>query len=215
MQENLTHARAAVYVDGFNLYYGCIKGTRFRWLNIGQMCRLLLPDNEIVSIRYCTAMVSGRMGDPDKPVRQQVYIRALKTIPHLVVSMGSFLSHPVQMRLTEQHPCGARYVKVVKTEEKGSDVNLATHLLHDAHLDRYDVGVVVSNDSDLLEPIRIVRQELGKRIGILNPQKHPCKALLSQVNFFKQIRPGILAKCQFPDELTDDHGTIRKPDKWR
>jgi uncharacterized LabA/DUF88 family protein len=202
-------------VDGFNLSYGCLKRTPFKWLNIMAMCRLLLPRNQITSIRYCTAIVSGRGNDQDKPIRQQVYIRALKTIPELVVSFGTFLSHPVTMRLSSQHPCGERYVQVIKTEEKGSDVNLATHLLHDAHLNRYDVAAVISNDSDLLEPIRIVRRELHKQVGILNPQKHPAKVLLSEVDFFKQIRAGVLAKCQFPDELTDAHGTIRKPLEWK
>ena len=67
-----------------------------------------------------------------------------------------------------------KYARVIKTEEKGSDVNLATHLLHDAHMGRFEVAVVVSNDSDLLEPIKIVRERLHKRVGILNP--HPIRA---------------------------------------
>jgi uncharacterized LabA/DUF88 family protein len=86
-----------------------------------------------------------------------------------------------------------QYVKVIKTEEKGSDVNLATHLLHDAHRDRFDLAVVVSNDSDLLGPIKIVRNELGKMVGILNPQKHPSRAILPHIDFIKQIRSGALA----------------------
>ena len=52
--------RASVYVDGFNLYYGSIRGTKFHWLDIARMCRLLLPHEQIVRIRYCTAMVSAR-----------------------------------------------------------------------------------------------------------------------------------------------------------
>jgi len=62
--------------------------------------------------------------------------------------------------------------------EKGSDVNLATHLLHDAHRGRFEVAVIVSNDSDLLEPIKIVREGLGKKVGVLNPHKRPSRALL-------------------------------------
>jgi hypothetical protein len=60
----------------------------------------------------------------------------------------------------------------IKTEEKGSDVNLATHLLHDPHMDRFDVAVVISNDSDLLEPIKIARQDLKKEGG-LAPSDRP------------------------------------------
>ncbi|MBL4557734.1 MAG: hypothetical protein JKP98_13370 [Rhodobacteraceae bacterium] len=48
---------------------------------------------------------------------------------------------------------------------------MATHLLVDAFDDAFDVAVIVSNDSDLKEPISVVRRRLGKTIGILNPQR--------------------------------------------
>jgi hypothetical protein len=55
------------------------------------------------------------------------------------VHLGHFLSHEVTMPVAV--PPGQRqtHVKVIKTEEKGSDVNLATHLMHDAHMGRFDV----------------------------------------------------------------------------
>jgi hypothetical protein len=60
-----------VYVDGFNLYYGCLKGTPYRWLDLGALCRTLLPNDAILGIRYCTARVSARVSDPQKPIRQE------------------------------------------------------------------------------------------------------------------------------------------------
>jgi uncharacterized LabA/DUF88 family protein len=60
---------------------------------------------------------------------------------------------------------------VIKTEEKGSDVNLAVHLLNDGWLDAYDCAVVVSNDSDIAEAMRLVRHHHGKRIGLITPRK--------------------------------------------
>ena len=107
-----------------------------------------------------------------------------------------------------------KYARVIKTEEKGSDVNLATHLLHDAHMGRFDVAVVVSNDSDLLEPIKIVRAQLCKRVSILNPHPNPSRALLPHIDFIKQIRAGVLRTAQFPPALTDAHGTFTKPAVW-
>jgi hypothetical protein len=104
-----------------------------------------------------------------------------------------------------------RYVRVIKTEEKGSDVNLATHLLHDAHMGRFDVAVVISNDSDLLEPIKIVRQELGKIVGILNPHPNPSRALLPHIDFIKQIRAGVLKAAQFPNTLRTRTEPSRNP----
>ena len=96
----------------------------------------------------------------------------------------------------------------------GSDVNLATHLLHDAHMNRFDIAVVVSNDSDLLAPIKIVRNELGKKVGVLNPQKNPSRAILPHIDFIKQIRHGALQAAQFPNQLTDQHGAFSKPASW-
>ena len=72
--------------------------------------------------------------------------------------------------------------------------------------------MVISNDSDLTEPIRIVRHELGKVVGILNPQPNPSRALLRcKPTFFKQIRSGALASSQFPAQLGDAAGIITKP----
>jgi uncharacterized LabA/DUF88 family protein len=60
----------------------------------------------------------------------------------------------------------AQRVWVDKTEEKGSDVNLASHLLRDAYTKRFEVAVLITNDSDLAEPVRIVAQEIGLPVGV-------------------------------------------------
>jgi uncharacterized LabA/DUF88 family protein len=159
-------------------------------------------------------MVSARPSDLDQPVRQQLYLRALRTLPGVSIHLGHFLSHEVSMPVVVAPGQRQTYARVVKTEEKGSDVNLATHLLHDAHMGRFDVGVVVSNDSDLLEPIRIVRERLGKKVGILNPHPFPSRALLPHIDFFKPIRAGALRAAQFPPVLQDAHGTFTKPPAW-
>ena len=111
-------------------------------------------------------------------------------------------------------PGAPRFVKVVKTEEKGSDVNLATHLLWDGFRNDYEVAVLITNDSDLLEPVQVVRQELGLTVGILNPYKHPSRTLLRHCSFFKQIRSGVLAASQFPPTLADAVGTFHRPTSW-
>jgi hypothetical protein len=85
--------KANVYVDGFNLYYGSLKGKPYRWLDISAMCRLLLPKDNINKIRYFTALVHRRPQDPDQLTRQQIYLRALRTIPNLTIFDGSFLTH--------------------------------------------------------------------------------------------------------------------------
>jgi hypothetical protein len=207
--------RTFVYVDAFNLYYGALKRSPFRWLDLQKLCQLMLPKNNVQAIKYFTALVSERPGSEGQPLRQQLYIRALRTIPSVEIIYGHYLTHVVRMPKVTPSGTKQEYVKVIKTEEKGSDVNLATHLVHDAHLDRFDIAVVISNDSDLLSPIKLVRSELGKKVGILNPQKNPSRAILPHVDFFKQIRAGVLGDSQFPEILTDTHGTITKPASWK
>lgn len=207
--------RAWVYIDGFNLYYGAVKGTPYRWLDVRVMCELLLPDLEVEKIKYFTARVSGRTGDPGQPTRQQIYLRALRTLPGLEIILGSFLSHDVMMALAEPVPGQSKFALVVKTEEKGSDVNMASHMIHDAHKQAYDVAVLVSNDSDLLAPVRIVRHEMGIPVGILNPHRYtPSKTLMPYATFVKKIREGVLEASQLPPRLKDDKGEIRKPEAW-
>lgn len=175
------------------------------------MCHLLLPKDNIQRIKYFTALVTPRRKDPDQLLRQQAFLRALQTIPNLEIILGTFLSHEITM---PRSPIGSGFVKVIKTEEKGSDVNLATHLLLDGFRNEYELAVVVSNDSDLLLPIRVVAEQFGKPIGLLNPQKDPSVALIPHVMFVKNIRKNVLKNSLFPSVLTDKNGRFSKPADW-
>ena len=112
----------------------------------------------------------------------------------------------------------ARFVEVWETEEKGSDVNLASHLLIDGWRARYDLAVVISNDSDLKEPVRLVREELNAPVGVLNPHGNRSWALspkqLPRGSFYKPIRRAALRASQFPTQVPDAHGIVHKPTSW-
>lgn len=207
--------RTHVYIDGYNLYYGCLRKTPYKWLNIHALCSALMPGNDIRAVRYFTAQVSGTPHDPDQPTRQQTYFRALRTVPQVTIHLGHFLTHEVPMPDAADWQAG-RYTprRVIKTEEKGSDVNIATHLLVDAFDDAFDVAVIISNDSDLKEPISVVRRRFGKTIGILNPQAKVSRALLPLAHFTKQIRASALANAQFPEVMRDARGQFHKPPRW-
>ncbi|MCJ7566337.1 MAG: NYN domain-containing protein [Anaerolineales bacterium] len=203
-----------VYVDGFNLYYGAVKDTPYKWLDILKLCNYLLPKSNIVKIKYFTARISSRPDDPGKPTRQQIYLRALHTIPIVEIIFGSFLTKNVSLPLVTSKPGKMKFATVIRTEEKGSDVNLAAHMINDGYKGLYDSAVMVTNDSDLVEAIRIVKNELNKTVGILNPQKHPSSRLIKHATFLKQIRTGTLTASQFPATLTDSKGTFNKPKEW-
>jgi hypothetical protein len=202
-----------VYVDGFNLYYGAVKGTPYKWLNIRRMCELAFPRNEIAEIHYCTAIVKDAPWDPHQSIRQQTFIRALETTG-IEVHYGSFLSKVVRMPLASPPRKGSRMVEVIKTEEKGSDVALGALLVAHGYQKRYEAAIVLSNDSDLVLPIKIVREELGLPVGIYNPHQEFSFELNRVATFRKKIRQGVLEAAQFPVTFEDEHGTITKPLTW-
>lgn len=211
-----------VYVDGFNLYYGCVKGTPYRWLDILKLCQTEFPLNSIHRIRYFTALVKARPTDPQQPVRQQTYLRALRTLPNLTIHEGEFLSNPVRMMLVHPPAGGPNTVEVWKTEEKGSDVNLATYLLLDAFDNDCEAAIVISNDSDLAEPIYQVKKRFGIKVVTLHPLRTPAPGNKPRPNF-KLVRAAskslilkeaTLIASQFPPTLTDANGTITKPASW-
>jgi len=199
-----------VYVDGFNLYYGAVRGTPYKWLDVRKACELAFPKNEIHEIHYCTAIVEDTARNPQQSVRQRTFIRALETTG-VEVHYGSFLSNVVTMPLAEPSPGGPRTVRVIKTEEMGSDVALGALLVSHGYQKRYKAAIVLSNDSDLVLPIRIVCDELDLPVGILNPHPNFSVELSKAAVFRKALRKGVLAASQFPEMFEDERGTITKP----
>ena len=210
--------RANIYVDGFNLYRRALVGTPYKWLDLERLASLLLHKFEIQQIRYFTALIRPAPHDLASMARQRLYLRALRTNPKISIQLGEFRS---DVRSMPVHPW--QYdefgrlvtVRVRKTEEKGSDVNLATHLVADALRNSADAYVVISNDSDLVGPIQYLVHEIGVVVGLIMPSATPSKALVkTQPNIIRQIRTGVLAAAQLPSILTDGKGEFRKPEGW-
>ena len=133
-------------------------------------------------------------------------------IPELSIYYGSFQTHPKMARLVKPIN-GKNYAEVFKTEEKGSDVNLSVHILNDAWLDMYDSAVLISNDSDIAEALRLVRlHHPTKSIGLLSPVETPSAELRKHVTFVKKIRSGVLANSQLPNPIPGT--TLTKPLSW-
>lgn len=200
-----------VYIDAFNLYYGSLKGTPYKWLDLNKMSQLLFPESEINKIKYFTARVIARPHDPNQPTRQKFYLRALETLPNLEIIEGQFLVSYPRMSLANNP---SQRVKVVKTEEKGSDVNMAVHLLNDGYKKDFDSAVLITNDSDLVEAIKLVQNELNLKVGIANSKRKPSYELSKQASFVKRIRTGLLRASQFPTTLSDKKGAFHKPLSW-
>jgi uncharacterized LabA/DUF88 family protein len=219
--------RTIVYIDGFNLYYRMLKARPAeKWLNPLALAQAVLqPAHEITRVNYYIARVSARAHDPFAPARQAIYLNALGTVPEIAIHEGSFMTSEPWMALAsppQAKPQGYAWtvpapslVKVVKSEEKGSDVNLGVHLVRDAFTDAFDVAVVITNDSDLVEPIRIATLEARKRVGLLVPVKYPTQSLIDAASFHLHIRPGHLMKSQFPNPVElPDGSRLHKPESW-
>jgi uncharacterized LabA/DUF88 family protein len=210
------------YIDGFNFYYGAVKNTPLRWLDFKSLFSRVFPKNDISCIKYFTAEVDALPGDPKQPLRQQIYWRALHTIPNLSVHLGHFRTRKTRAKVVSPPP---NTVEVYKTEEKGSDVNLAAHLLMDAFHNRFECAIVVSGDSDLVTPIRMVRDDLKLRVGVLNPQRlsgpgkrqeRKSAGLNHAASFYKKgLTWGQLANSQFPERIQDANGMIHQPESWK
>ena len=206
--------RVWVYIDGFNLYYRALKRSRHKWLNPESLARLLIAEDDVIlGLRYFTARISSRAGDPSAPRRQQIYLNALSTLDNIRVHYGRFLTK-TKYRPTVADP--EKFVEVFDTEEKGSDVNLAAFLLNDGFRDRYDAALVMSQDTDLCEPLRMVRNDLNKKVGLVwLDGTAPGKRMRQVASFVRHATPARLAKAQFPDELMGRNGHIvRRPSEW-
>ena len=205
-----------LYVDGFNLYYRAVRGTPYKWLDLRKLGENLFPGDTIHEICYFTALLDARPDDPNQPRRQLVYLRALATLPGFKAYFGAFRSGTQLRPLVEPVPGLPDYVLVRNSEEKGSDVNLATRLLVDGFSGNYEQAVVISNDADFAGAMQYVRNNLRLRVTLVNPDRlHSSpKRLADAATYVKRLWKSHLRQSQFPETLRDDVGLITKPVGW-
>ncbi len=205
-----------LYIDGFNLYYRALKDTPYRWLDLRRLAETLFPQDSINRVSYFTARLDARPGNPYQRQRQQAYLRALVTLPGFDAYYGVFRSGVKRRSLAEPVTGLPSYVLVRDSEEKGSDVNLATRLLVDGFNGEYEQAVVVSNDADFAGAMRYVRDDLGLRVTLVNPDPRNSspRDLADAATYVKRLWKSHLRRSLLPDTLTDGIGTITKPAGW-
>lgn len=215
-----------VYVDGFNLYYGALKKTPHRWLDLPALSRRLMPSSTLDRVVYCTARVTPKPHDPNAGRRQNIYLRVLEDSPDVEVLYGQFSvnntemprRHDTRCTCCAQTPpgcwcCRGPMVAVVKTEEKGSDVHLGVRLVADAYEGAFDTALVISGDADLQPAIDIVRNNTKKRVVVVDPRNRKRPVVSGDER--RQLRPAALAACQLPTVCQLSTGaTVRRPSNW-
>lgn len=200
--------RLIVYVDGFNLYFGMIEAniTECKWLNIFALANLIKNiSHDIASVKYFTSRVNNNL---EKQKRQNTYIDTLLTTPVQII-FGQFRSQ--KCKCTE---CGSEYYE---SKEKMTDVNIATQLLTDAYKNNFDVALLISGDSDLVPPIKSVREIFPeKEIFVAFPPSRESNELKKCANSSFVLGRGKLNQCQFGNPIEDKYGNrLQKPKEWK
>lgn len=219
--------RAAIaYIDGFNLYKGCLEGTRWRWLDLVSLMDDMAPRGcAVARVNYFTATVDERPDTPGQSQRQDVFLRAVKAQcgERLTIQFGRFATHPTKKRLVKPLEDGTEFVRVWDTTEKASDVNLGAHLVWDACHGSMAVAVVVSNDSDLQTPVDMAMRCGTVVVVVVNPQmidrRSGGRIRLQRPHLFgsdtRKLTVGRLRRNQLPNPLQGDEGDlIHAPTSW-
>lgn len=200
--------RVAVYIDGFNLYYGMHDrfGRRFLWLDLGALGQSFLAGGQVlVKVMYFTARVRN---DPLAQANQGTYLSALRATGTCAVIEGRFQS--------KRRTCKRCLSSFTSYEEKETDVSLAAALVEDAANGVYDKAVIVTGDSDLAPAVRAVRRlRPSARIVAAFPPNRQSEDLKSQVHGCFSVGRDKLAAAQMPDPVVDERGTTYvRPPHW-
>jgi len=233
-----TRKATAVYIDGYNLYYGRIRGTPHKWLDVVALSDRLLrdqdPTSEVTCVRYFSAPCLARFATHGQASThaQLAYHRALQARhkDRLIIQLGTH-SVDVNGTLMPRFVAGAPYdrkdrVRIWKLEEKQTDVNLALAIYRDASSGRFQQLVVFSNDSDVEPAMRAVREDFPTlTIGVITPRHPPdvkrghrnsLSSLSAHAHWTRHhVLDNELEACQMPERVTTRKKPIDKPPHWR
>lgn len=226
--------KTIIYVDGYNLFYGCLKHTSDKWLDLYRLFSTILrvqqPATELVKIKFFTADIRAKVASHGQQamIAQQNYHRALTTLyPDTIEVLKGFYSlEPAHLLAFQSPPDKSKRVPVWKLEEKQTDVNIALTAYRDATRSNVDQLVFVSNDTDLEPALAAIRADFGTRhtMGLILPmrktaagdhQRSGNKRLSDLCNWMRRyITDEELAAAQLPAMIPTHKKPIYKPDYW-
>ncbi|HWZ48239.1 MAG TPA: NYN domain-containing protein, partial [Herbaspirillum sp.] len=192
-ESTVSPLRTRIYIDGYNLYYGCLKGTPHKWLDICTLFeRHIIPsilvkkDDNVatvellpLAIKFFTAEILEKAAKADDSVSsQRRYHNALRKVGgsriELICGYYSLVESKakiVDADAPTKWPRFCQDILVWKAEEKQSDVNLALQLYHDAVSGSVDHQIVVTNDTDIAPALKLIRDHTSVRIGLVIPTR--------------------------------------------
>ncbi len=224
--------KSIIYVDGYNLFYGCLKYSQDKWLDLKALFfdRVLYtqnPASELVAIKFFTADIKAKIASNGTAAQmaQQTYHRALLQLypEHIQIIKGYYSLEKARLPCYQQPPDKTQLVDVWKLEEKQTDVNMALEAYRDAVKERADQIVIVSNDTDLAPALAALREDFGMRlqIGVVIPIRasshhRPGNEQLSKFADWtrRHLTDIELAESQLPQTIPTRKKPIVKPRYW-
>jgi 6-hydroxy-3-succinoylpyridine 3-monooxygenase len=234
---NDTALRTRVYVDGYNLYYGCLKNTPHKWLDVLALVERILrtvlcKENDVEvsyrlappALKFFTAPILTAFARSDDSVSCQAnYHNALRGHlgDALEIILGYHDARPARARAWREGMSAREcaMLEIWKLEEKQSDVSLALHAFGDAV--RGEVGhvIAVTNDSDFAPAMRMIRQHTRAIVGLIVPARKATNRVNAELaRHAHWVRSCILdeelAKSQLPMMVRSKSRVMHKPTSW-
>lgn len=211
--------KVVFYVDGFNFYYG-LKTTKnlspqwvdYYWIDFVKLFQQFLsPTQELAKVVYFTATPLNKQ----KAQRQGALLKANQLInkDSFEIVRGKYF--------TKYYPCPNCKISVPKPEEKRTDVNISVRMIEDCIKGYGDIAVLVSADSDLVPPIKFIREYFpSKKIRVYFPPSNHCSDLANTMRLNKGKVVFLLNnEVKFRNSIMDDRieidgDVVTKPEKW-
>lgn len=227
--------RTAVYIDGYNLYYGRLRHTEYKWLDVVALFESILkiqdPASSLEAVKYFTAPALARFAahGHDSMIAQQNYHRALlaRYPEKLSITFGthSFDKNGTSLPTFIAGKPFDRNIKshVWKLEEKKTDVNLAIAMYRDVSKGSYDQIIICSNDSDAEPVLAALREDFPELvIGIVSPLRElatEIRSVSASLSSYadwtrKYIRDDELGQAQLPSRVPTKKKPVDKPLHW-
>lgn len=223
--------RTIAYVDGYNLYFGCLKYSPYKWLDIVALVERILhvqnPEFELVRVKYFSAPIRAKLASHGDLAMQsqQKYHRAIEARGRVEIIEGWYSLEEANALEYRQPPDKNKRIPIWRLEEKETDVNIALQMYRDALNGHAEQLVLVTNDSDMVPVLKMLRKDCpNTKIGLIfpirdvdgNSRSRPVNKSLSDLsNWTRQkIKNGELEQCQLPGRVPTRKKPIDKPDYW-
>jgi len=223
--------KTIIYVDGYNLFYGCLKHSGDKWLDLwrllaGRILHAQNPASEVIQIKFFTADILAKIAShgQEAMIAQQSYHRALERLypDKIKIIKGFYSLEKAHLLKYQKPPDKVNRVAVWRLEEKQTDVNIALEAYRDAVKGLAKQFVFVSSDTDLAPALQALREDCGEdiRIGVIIPirstnQRPSNQALSALANWTRgHITDAELAESHLPETIPTMKKPIRKPEYW-